>query len=99
MPAREVHVCGNGSAVDLVQRLASLMNEQLEVSATPAMFRSNTQICMMSHAKSCQEYNTLAYADIYFHPYHYLPVLRLSATIGWYPLRWMRVALMVTTVQ
>ena len=37
MPAREVHVCGNGSAVDLVQRLASLMNEQLEVSATPAI--------------------------------------------------------------
>ena len=32
MPAREVHVCGNESAVELVQRLASLMNEQVEVS-------------------------------------------------------------------
>lgn len=33
MPAREIHVCGNESAVELVQRLASLMNEEVEVSA------------------------------------------------------------------
>ena len=37
MPAREVHVCGNGSAVELVQRLASLMKEQVEVSAANAV--------------------------------------------------------------
>ena len=48
MPARDVHVCGNGSAVDLIQRLSSLrcqplnqikalMKEQVELSTASAV--------------------------------------------------------------
>ena len=32
LPAREVHLCGHGCAIDVVRRLAKSMGESLEVS-------------------------------------------------------------------
>ena len=40
LPAREIHLCGDASAIELVQQLTSEMGETVEVISEPFIWQS-----------------------------------------------------------